>query len=181
LVRRINKSYSLFSTFDNVVISDGNNPFPIKRCFFETFDTHNYVISKADQPLFRANPMLPKLLSTLFFVFWVWFQDSNVQRQVMRKHPNGKPYVVMFFKATTQELSREEVYFPNGQLQWTGSYKNDVEHGVWKYYFENGKIKSEQNYINGKEDGTFVDYNEKGMKVKETVYVKGKIISEKKF
>jgi antitoxin component YwqK of YwqJK toxin-antitoxin module len=125
--------------------------------------------------------MIAKILTSLFIVFWIWFQDGNLQRQVMRKHPNGKPYVIMYFKATTQELAKEEVYFPNGSVQWTGTYKNDVENGTWKYYWENGKLKSEQNYINGKEDGISIEYDEKGKKLKETIYSKGKLISEKKF
>lgn len=124
---------------------------------------------------------MAKILTSIFFIFWIFVQDGNLQRQVMRKHPNGKPYVVLFFKATTQELAKEEVYFPNGNLQWTGTYKNDVENGPWKYYYENGKLKSEQNYANGKEEGLQVDYNEQGKKVKETTYVKGKLTSEKKF
>jgi antitoxin component YwqK of YwqJK toxin-antitoxin module len=125
--------------------------------------------------------MIPKFLYGLFIVVWVWFQDGNLQRQIMRKHPNGKAYVVMYFKATTQELAKEEVYFPNGQLQWTGTYKNDLEHGVWRYYYENGKIKSDQNYANGKEEGIFIDYDDKGKKLKESMYQKGKLVSEKNF
>jgi antitoxin component YwqK of YwqJK toxin-antitoxin module len=99
----------------------------------------------------------------------------------MRKHPNGKPYVIMYFKATNQQLAKEEVYFANGTIQWTGTYKNDLENGTWKYYWENGKLKSEQNYINGKEDGLSVEYDEKGKKISESIYSKGKLISEKKF
>lgn len=125
--------------------------------------------------------MIPKLLYGLFIVVWVWFQDGNLQRQIMRKHPNGKAYVVMYFKSTTQELAKEEVYYPNGQLQWSGTYKNDLEHGPWKYYHQNGKIKSEQNYANGKEEGIFIDYDEKGKKLKESMYQRGKLISEKTF
>lgn len=122
--------------------------------------------------------MLSKLVIGLHLIFLVLLQDGGMIRQVMRKHPDGSPYVVLYFKATTQELAKEEVYFPNGKLQWSGTYKNSIEDGVWKYYHENGRLKSEQQYSKGKENGVFSDYDTSGKMVKQSVYKNGKLEKE---
>jgi antitoxin component YwqK of YwqJK toxin-antitoxin module len=109
------------------------------------------------------------------------FTQADVTKQVMRKHSNGKPYVILYFNNSTKEMVKEEVFFSNGNLQWAGSYKNEMENGTWKYYYENGKIKSEQNYINGKEDGVCVDYDVTGKKVKEATWSRGKLVKELRY
>jgi antitoxin component YwqK of YwqJK toxin-antitoxin module len=125
--------------------------------------------------------MIGQYIITIFFSFFLSGLQSDVTKQVMRKHPNGKPYVVLYFSNSTKEMVKEEVFFANGNLQWTGTYKNEVEHGVWKYFYENGTLKSEQQYVNGKEDGICVDYNSSGKKIKESHYTKGKLIKEIKY
>ena len=102
------------------------------------------------------------------------FQDPSWVKQVMRKHPNGKPYVIMYFDKDTNKMMREEVFFSNGKLQWEGNYKNDLEDGKWVYYYESGVVKSEQMYTKGKENGTCLDYNAQGKLVKESHWVHGK-------
>ena len=74
----------------------------------------------------------------------------------MRKHPNGKPYVIIFFDSKTDKMMREEVYFPNGKMQWEGNYKNMLEDGKWMYYFENGNTKEKRflNYLINSNDRT---------------------------
>jgi antitoxin component YwqK of YwqJK toxin-antitoxin module len=99
----------------------------------------------------------------------------------MRKHENGKEYVVLYFNNESGELVKEEVYFSNGKLQWTGNYKKNLENGTWKFYFESGKIKSEETYLNGKEHGTSIEYDEKGKKIKESYWKHGKLIKEIKY
>jgi len=125
--------------------------------------------------------MIAKLLTIIPLIAMLLFQDPQLQRQVMRKHQNGKPYVVLYFKSTTQELVKEEVFFANGNPQWMGSYKNDLEDGTWKYFYENGRLKSEQHYTKGKEDGTFTDYDESGKMVKQGIYSSGKLVKEVTF
>jgi len=105
-------------------------------------------------------------------------QDPGFVRQVMRKHADGSPYVVLYFNSTTQALAREEVFYPSGKIQWTGTYKNGLEDGIWKYYHENGKLKSEQHYIRGKEHGTFSDYDTNGKLIKQSIYKSGKLEKE---
>lgn len=124
---------------------------------------------------------MSQLLLTLFgTLFCVMFQ-TEMTKQVMRKHANGQPYVVLYFDNKSKEMVKEEVFFSNGNLQWEGTYKNEMENGVWKYFYENGKLKSEQYYINGKEDGVCTDYDVHGKKIKESHYSKGKLIKEIKY
>lgn len=104
------------------------------------------------------------------------FQDVPLERRVMRKHDNGKEHVVMFFETSTGALAKEEVYFPNGKMQWEGGYKKNVEHGLWKYYHENGKLKTEENYNLGREDGPSIQYDTNGKKVKEEIWKNGKLV-----
>jgi antitoxin component YwqK of YwqJK toxin-antitoxin module len=125
--------------------------------------------------------MFLKMLLSLSLFSMLFFQDQQLQRQVMRKHSNGKPYVVLYFSAASQKLVKEEVFFSNGNPQWSGNYKNEVEDGPWKYYYENGKLKSEQHYVKGKEEGLFTDYDEQGKVVKQGTYKAGRLIEEKRF
>lgn len=99
----------------------------------------------------------------------------------MRKHQNGAPYVVLYFDKVTDELMKEEVFFSNGNLQWTGNYKNNIENGVWKFYHENGKLKAEETYLNGKEHGVSSQYDETGKKISESFWKHGKMIKEVKY
>lgn len=108
-----------------------------------------------------------------FSLALVAFQD-NLDKRVMRKHPNGQPYVIMYFIPNTTEYVKEEVYFPNGKLQWQGTYKKTLEEGEWTYYYESGVVKSVQHYSKGKEHGQCIDYDAKGKLIKETNWVNGK-------
>lgn len=128
------------------------------------------------------NSMLKILLSMGFlFVAQGFFaqQPPNTIRDVARKHPNGKPYVVVYMKPNG-EIVKEEVFYPSGKLEWEGNYKKSLEDGEWKYYYPSGKIKSKQFYIKGKESGVFVDFDEQGNVIKQSVYNNGKLITEKK-
>jgi len=111
----------------------------------------------------------------------VFAQLENTTRDVARKHPNGKPYVVVYMKNTTGEIVKEEVYYSNGNLEWEGYYKRSIEDGSWKYYYPNGKLKSNQYYTKGKENGVFLDYNESGKLVKQSLFKDGKLVSEQSF
>ncbi len=125
--------------------------------------------------------MISHLIIGIHLCASLFAQDPDLIRQVMRKHPDGSPYVVLYFKTSTQELVKEEVFFANGKIQWTGTYKDEVEDGVWKYYYENGRLKSEQHYSKGKEDGVFTDYDLSGKMVKQSIYKGGKLQRETNF
>lgn len=108
-------------------------------------------------------------------------QPAGTVREVARKHPNGKPYVVLYVKETNGEIVKEEVYYSNGNLEWEGYYRRKIEDGSWKYYYPSGKLKSDQHYSKGKEHGVFLDYDEKGKLIKQSVYNNGQLMSEQSF
>lgn len=125
--------------------------------------------------------MIFRILFLLLISANAFAQTDSMVRKVMRKHENGKDYVVLYFDKESDALLKEEVFFSNGKLQWTGTYKKNLENGTWKFYFESGKLKSEETYLNGKEHGTSKEYSETGQKVKETYWKHGKLIKELKF
>ena len=106
------------------------------------------------------------------------FQSPPSERRVMRKHDNGKEHVVLYFEKETGDLVKEEVFFPNGHLQWTGNYKKNIENGVWQFFYENGHLKTVESYLNGKEHGVSTQYNESGKKVREEFWKHGKLLKE---
>lgn len=125
--------------------------------------------------------LLVHTLKILFFLvlpLQVFAQDSALNRQVMRSHANGKDHVVLYFDAKTNELAKEEVFYPSGKLEWSGYYKKNLESGLWKFYYSNGNLKVQETYLNGKEHGVSTEYDENGKKVKESYWKNGKLIKE---
>ena len=109
------------------------------------------------------------------------FQDVPTERRVMRKHSNGKEHVVLYFDKETGYLIKEEVFYSDGKLNWSGNYKRNVEHGLWQFYHANGKLKTSETYNNGKENGVSTHYSESGKKIKEEHWRSGKLVKEIKF
>jgi antitoxin component YwqK of YwqJK toxin-antitoxin module len=68
-------------------------------------------------------------------------------------------------------------YFPNGQLQDSGRYIDDLRTGLWKTWYENGKLDAEGNYISGNMQGDWTYYRSNGHKSTEEKYVSGKLQS----
>jgi antitoxin component YwqK of YwqJK toxin-antitoxin module len=109
------------------------------------------------------------------------FQDVPTERRVMRKHANGKEHVVLYFDKETGYLIKEEVFYNDGKLNWSGNYKRNIEHGAWLFYHSNGKLKTTETYMNGKENGISTHYSETGKKLKEEHWRNGKLIKEIQF
>ena len=116
-------------------------------------------------------------LSILFFSS-LFFQGDEMQRHVVRTHPNGQDYVVMYTVGLENERVKEELFFENGQLDYVGHYKNGQEHGEWIYYWPNGNLKSYELYKRGKEDGIHYDCDENGARIKEYHYMNGTLVKE---
>lgn len=125
--------------------------------------------------------LLHLVLSILGLFILTAFQDVPTERRVMRKHSNGKEHVVLYFDKESGYLVKEEVFYNDGKLNWTGNYKRNVEHGLWQFYHPNGKLKTSETYANGKENGISTHYAESGKKVKEEHWRNGKLVKEVKF
>ena len=125
--------------------------------------------------------LLQKLCCVFALVGLMSFQDIPTERRVMRKHANGKEHVVLYFDKETGYLLKEEVFYADGKLNWSGSYKRNIEHGLWQFYHPNGKLKTSETYSNGKEEGVSTHYAESGKKIKEEHWRNGKLIKEVSF
>jgi len=53
-------------------------------------------------------------------------------------------------------------FHENGQLEYTGIYKDGKEEGLHETYHENGQLQYKENYKNGKYDGLMERYYENG-------------------
>lgn len=122
--------------------------------------------------------MIRMTLLSVFFLGPMSFQTDMMEKHIVRKHNNGSPYVVMYTVGEEHVQVKEELYYPNGQLDYVGHYKNGVEHGEWIYYYENGNLKSYENYLRGMEEGIHYDLDEEGNRIKEVHYRKGVVLRE---
>lgn len=125
--------------------------------------------------------MIRMLLLSIFFIGPLGLQDDLMEKHIVRTHRNGSPYVVMYTVGEEHERVKEELYFPNGQLDYVGHFKNGVEHGEWIYYYPTGKLKSYENYLRGLEEGIHYDLDSSGIRVKEIHYRKGVVLREVDF
>lgn len=127
-------------------------------------------------PYFRRSmkrALLPLLATTLLAA-------CGTHRFVASTHPNGKPEVVIYMKGKGEEAEKvmEKVYYPNGQLEYTGHFENGVEHGQWTYYYESGTRKYLESWENGLEHGIHYDYSPDGQIYRELHYEQGKLVKE---
>lgn len=122
--------------------------------------------------------MVKQLFFLCFLIAPLTLQETILDKHIVRRHDNGEPYVVVYTTGPDHERVKEELYYPSGQLDYVGHYRNGVEHGEWIYYWPNGNVKSWEFYEKGREEGTHIDYNEYGDKIKEYYYRKGTLIKE---
>jgi len=54
------------------------------------------------------------------------------------------------------------IYYENGQLKVTGSFKEGERDGVWEWYYQNGQLDAKEYYKEGKANGVCVEYFENG-------------------
>lgn len=110
-------------------------------------------------------------------IFLLSFSDIfSQERKVIEKvHPDGKPSLVLFFNAKNEKI-REISYYPNGKIDYEGTFKDNKEHGIWIYYYDDGQKKFEENYKNGLEDGKQYEWEPDGQLTKIEVFKEGKLL-----
>lgn len=123
--------------------------------------------------------MLNTLLIFLFSFNTSLAQNDTLIHKVVRYYKDGTPRVEYCYDPINQKMVKEICFFRNGSLDYTGEYKNGIEHGTWTFYWENGTIRSQEFYVNGRENGVMYDYNEQGSPVIEYTYKMGLLLSEK--
>ncbi len=84
---------------------------------------------------------------------------------------NGKPKAKGSFNDNGEKEGDWQWFFPNGNLDETGTYKNGKENGLYTVYYPNGKKKIEVIYLDGIANGTYSYYNNKGALLRRSNYV----------
>lgn len=64
-------------------------------------------------------------------------------------------------------------WYPNGQEQLRGRYKNDKEDGTFVWWYQNGQKAAEGEYVSGLQQGTWVWWHKNGQKSTEGSYRDG--------
>jgi hypothetical protein len=113
------------------------------------------------------------------FLFLFIFSSSPAQKRVVhKKHADGSDHVVYYYEKSflKEVLVKQEIYYENGNLEYSGEWKFGLEHGEWIYYHPNGKISVHEFWSYGKETGTWSEYDESEVLLKTIEYKSGKII-----
>lgn len=114
----------------------------------------------------------------LLFILFPLLVFGQTRKVIVKTFPDGKPQVVYYVKGKGEnpEKVKEEVYFENGNMEYSGEFKSGVEHGEWRYYYENGTLKAIETWKNGEEDGVWKEYHPDGRLAREIYYKAGKKI-----
>jgi antitoxin component YwqK of YwqJK toxin-antitoxin module len=65
-----------------------------------------------------------------------------------------------------------EVYYPNGQFYYKGTYVNGVQHGLWITYLDTGELCYKGTYNMGQLDGICQWFNRDGSLYKISFYAR---------
>jgi antitoxin component YwqK of YwqJK toxin-antitoxin module len=63
---------------------------------------------------------------------------------------------------------KETIYYDNGNVKYSGSFKNGEMHGVWKFFRRDGSVMRAGKMNQGKQIGIWITYDRNGSAVKET-------------
>lgn len=116
--------------------------------------------------------------SLLFILLLVSLSTNAQERIVAQTFEDGSSHVVLYFKGKGEDAYKvkEEVYFENGNLDYSGEYnKEGQEDGEWTYYHNNGNVMALEYYKDGLEHGTFKEYHTDGQLFRESDYKKGEL------
>lgn len=102
------------------------------------------------------------------------------KKHIVSSYENGTPEFVVWMKGSpgNEKIIKEEAYFPNGNVEYTGHYKNGTEDGIWTYYYEDGNKKLEESYKAGLEHGSRFEYAPDGSLRVEFQYKNGQLAKE---
>lgn len=106
------------------------------------------------------------------------FSAFGQTKHIVKSWPDGSPQVIVYTKGkgAKQVKVKEEGYFESGILDYTGNFKNGVEHGEWVYYYQDGTKKFVEFYKNGVEDGIQYEYHPDGQLRSELHYKNGQLL-----
>ncbi len=102
------------------------------------------------------------------------------KKHIVSNHDNGDPAFVVWMKGKpgNEKIVKEEAYYLNGNVEYTGFYKDGLEDGIWVYYYEDGTKKLEETYKEGAEHGSRYEYAPDGSLRVEFIYKNGRLAKE---
>lgn len=144
-------------------------------------------------------------LSTCLLVALFFACGDNLKKEVVSEYSEGVPRKIhhVKWKGNEKIIVKETNYYPNGEVQIEGEYKDGQKHGKWIHWYENGEkwleenyqngikhgesvvyyksgdIEYEANYQNGVPHGEWTFWNVDGDKIKTVIYENGKKVDEK--
>lgn len=117
----------------------------------------------------------------IYFVLCLFAVSCSQKETVVEERfPDGSDKLVVTYKVKgdDKEKIKELKYYPNGNKEYEGEYKNGKKHGEWIYWYKNGFVWSEGEFYEDKSDGIRKVYHENGQLYYEGEYDEGKQISK---
>ncbi len=69
---------------------------------------------------------------------------------------------ISMFHFLRKEESENDKTYENGQIKYSGSKQDELNHGVWTWYFPDGSKMIEGRFIKGKREGLWKNYYPNG-------------------
>lgn len=116
----------------------------------------------------------------LIFSFLIASQVVAQRKQIVSIHDNGNPEFVVWTKGKNEksQVVKEEAYYPDGTVEYTGTYRREKEHGTWTFYYETGVRKMKKNYRDGVLQGVTKEFAPDGSLRNEIHYRDGRVERE---
>jgi len=85
-----------------------------------------------------------------------------------------KGHVIMKGNIVADKNEGKWVYFyPSGELESEGYFKNNIPDSLWTWYFPDGRVKEQGLFVDGSRRGDWKMYDEAGKVTMENIYVLG--------
>ncbi|MGB0891383.1 MAG: hypothetical protein ACPGUU_03450 [Flavobacteriaceae bacterium] len=99
------------------------------------------------------------------------YKNSYVGK-FLRFHRNKNISKRVFFNKKSNEEGKIITWFDNRKRNYTGSYKDGIPKGIWKYYHYNGKLASKFYYNTNGDIDKYILYDTNGLETNEKDYIK---------
>lgn len=99
--------------------------------------------------------------------------NNELTKEVVESFENGQARSEKYYEEGSLRLVKQVLYYPNGQIQQEGEFKDGRRHGKWISYFENGNKWSLNSYDIGNLDGEYKTWYENGELNVEGYYTNG--------
>jgi antitoxin component YwqK of YwqJK toxin-antitoxin module len=119
--------------------------------------------------------MLNRIFIALLLLFTVIISACNDNMNVRTKEiKNDKGELQKIVYYVSDEIVKEERFYPSGKIKLKGEYKNGKKNGLWIYYYESGNIWSKGEFTNDVRNGIAEVYYENGKPRYKGQYKNGK-------